>query len=110
MFKLFDDPLLDRHIRKLSLQKSSEPAPRRQSPPKELPLMHIKGTIRMFSQKGYGFITRDDGHSDVFVHISAITRAGLRALEKGDRVEFSLAPGRNGKTEAKDIVLLDEAA
>ena len=47
------------------------------------------GTVKWFNTaKGFGFIPRDDGGSDVFVHISAVEQAGLRALNEGDQVQF----------------------
>lgn len=71
----------------------------------------FKGVVKMTSDRGYLFIKRDDGlGGDVFCHMSTVSRAGICPLEKGDHVQFNLAPGRNGKTEAKDIVLLDEKA
>jgi cold shock protein len=67
------------------------------------------GRVKMFSERGFGFITRDDGGSDVFVHISAVTESGIRALQEGDRVEFNIVAGRSGKTEAADLRLLEAA-
>jgi CspA family cold shock protein len=62
-----------------------------------------KGTVKWFSaEKGYGFITRDDG-DDVFVHFSGITGEGYKTLEQGDRVAFNVAPGRRGM-QAVDVV------
>ena len=62
-----------------------------------------KGTVKWFSaEKGYGFITRDDG-DDVFVHFSGITGEGYKSLEQGDRVTFNVAPGRRGM-QAVDVV------
>lgn len=62
------------------------------------------GTVKWFSPvKGYGFITPDDGAKDAFVHISAVERAGLTSLDEGQRVEFELQPGRDGKTSAENI-------
>jgi CspA family cold shock protein len=58
------------------------------------------GTVKWFNgQKGYGFITRDNG-GDVFVHYSAIQGQGFRNLEEGDRVEFSVEQGQKGPAAA----------
>ena len=62
------------------------------------------GTVKWFnSQKGYGFITPDGGAKDVFVHISAVERAGLRGLNEGQRVEYDLTPGKDGKSSAENL-------
>ncbi len=55
------------------------------------------GTVKWFnSEKGFGFIAREDG-PDVFVHFSAIQGSGYRNLEEGQNVEFDVAPGRKGE-------------
>lgn len=61
-----------------------------------------KGTVKWFNdQKGFGFIQPDDGSKDVFVHISAVERAGLRSLTEGQKVSFELETDkRSGKTSA----------
>lgn len=57
------------------------------------------GTVKWFDEKkGFGFITRDAGGEDIFVHYSAITGQGFRSLAEGDRVEFGVAPGQKGMT------------
>ena len=62
------------------------------------------GTVKWFNPtKGYGFISPTDGQSDVFVHISAVERAGLATLNEGQRVEYELARGNNGKFSAVDL-------
>ena len=62
------------------------------------------GTVKWFNEtKGYGFITPEDGGSDAFVHISAVEQSGLQTLKEGQKVEYELAPGRNGKMAAQDI-------
>ncbi len=66
------------------------------------------GTVKWFNPtKGYGFIQPNDGSQDAFVHISAVERAGLHDLREGQKVEFELVPGRNGKSSAENLVLLD---
>jgi cold shock protein len=62
------------------------------------------GTVKWFnSQKGYGFIQPEDGSKDVFVHISAVERAGMSNLEEGQRISFELEGGQGGKTSAADL-------
>jgi CspA family cold shock protein len=59
------------------------------------------GTVKWFNaQKGYGFIQPEDGSKDVFVHISAVERAGLNSLHEGQRVGYELERGQQGKTSA----------
>jgi CspA family cold shock protein len=66
------------------------------------------GTVKWFNPtKGYGFIQPNDGTKDAFVHISAVERAGLQSLREGQKVEFELVPGRDGKTSAENLVAID---
>jgi CspA family cold shock protein len=67
--------------------------------------MRKSGTVKWFNQaKGFGFILPDGGGADVFVHISALTKAGVQSLGEGQRVSFDLAQDR-GKTMASEIQL-----
>src|SRR5206468_6382267 len=62
------------------------------------------GTVKFFNaMKGFGFIQRDDGQPDAFVHISAVERAGIPTLNEGDRLEFELEVDRRGKTAAVNL-------
>lgn len=63
------------------------------------------GTVKWFNEtKGYGFITPDGGGNDVFVHISAVERAGLRSLNEGQKVSYELvADKRSGKQSADNL-------
>jgi CspA family cold shock protein len=60
--------------------------------------------VKFFNaMKGFGFISRDDGQPDAFVHISAVERAGMTALNEGDRLQFELEVDRRGKTAAVNL-------
>lgn len=62
------------------------------------------GTVKWFnSTKGYGFIQPDDGGQDVFVHISAVERAGLSTINEGQKLSYDLERGNNGKTAATNL-------
>lgn len=77
--------------------------------------MHLKGrdmatgTVKWFnSQKGYGFVTPDAGGADVFVHISAVERAGLSGLNDGQKISYELVTDRrSGKTSAGNLQVVD---
>ena len=63
------------------------------------------GTVKWFNAtKGYGFIQPDDGSKDVFVHASAVERAGMNALREGQKVRYEVrGDSRSGKTSAEDL-------
>ena len=59
--------------------------------------VRLKGTVKWFNNaKGFGFIGRDDGNPDVFVHYSAISTDGYKSLQEGDAVEFEIVDGQKG--------------
>ena len=63
------------------------------------------GTVKWFNgQKGYGFIQPEEGGNDVFVHISAVERAGLSTLREGQKIAYETETGRNGKVAASICV------
>jgi CspA family cold shock protein len=67
-----------------------------------------KGTVKWFNAaKGYGFIAPDDGSKDAFVHITAVERAGLTGLAEGQAIEYELQDGKNGKSSAENLTLVD---
>jgi len=62
------------------------------------------GTVKFFNtQKGYGFIQPDDGGKDVFVHISAVERAGIANPDEGQKLSFDLEQDRQGRTSATNL-------
>ena len=64
------------------------------------------GTVKWFNPtKGYGFIEPSDGSKDVFVHISAVERAGLSSLNEGQKVSYEVVPGQNGKSSAENLTV-----
>ncbi|WP_333829143.1 cold-shock protein [Pararhodobacter sp.] len=65
------------------------------------------GTVKWFNAtKGFGFIAPDDGGKDVFVHISAVERAGLTGLADNQKISFEMQAGRDGRSSASDLRLL----
>jgi len=66
------------------------------------------GTVKWFNPaKGFGFIEPDGGGEDAFVHISAVEQAGLSTLQEGQKVNFELQPGRNGKSSAENLSIAE---
>ncbi|AVX03849.1 cold-shock protein [Maritalea myrionectae] len=68
-----------------------------------------QGTVKWFNtQKGYGFIQPDDGGNDVFVHISAVQKAGMAQLDEGQKLSYEiLQDQRSGKSSAGELVAAD---
>ncbi len=65
------------------------------------------GTVKWFNPtKGFGFIEPSDGSKDVFVHISAVERAGIASLNEGAKVNYDLQAGQNGKSSAENLSLV----
>ncbi len=68
--------------------------------------MGINGTVKWFNDdKGFGFITRDDGEKDVFCHHSAIQGDGFKSLAEGDKVEFDVVQGQKGPAAERVVKL-----
>lgn len=63
------------------------------------------GTVKFFNEtKGFGFIQPEDGNADIFVHISAVERSGMRTLQEGQKVSYDALPDkRNGKNAAENL-------
>ncbi len=66
------------------------------------------GTVKWFNRiKGFGFIEPEDGSKDAFVHISALQQVGLDDLREGQKIQYDLQDGRDGKSSAENLVPLD---
>jgi cold shock protein len=60
--------------------------------------MAMAGTVKFFNaERGYGFITPDEGGRDIFVHVTAVEQAGLKSLSEGQRISFDIEPDKKGK-------------
>lgn len=70
--------------------------------------MAQQGTVKFFNaEKGYGFIKPDSGGPDIFVHVTAVQRAGLKTLNEGQKITFEVEPDKKGKgPKAIDLVTL----
>jgi CspA family cold shock protein len=65
------------------------------------------GTVKWFNAaKGYGFIAPEGGGADAFVHISAVERAGYDSLSEGQRVQYDIVRGNNGKSSAENLKIV----
>jgi cold shock protein len=81
----------------------------RGGPQRELTGERANGTVKFFNDmKGFGFVQRDDGGEDVFVHISALERSGLGPLQQNDRIAFDIESDRRGKFSAANVNKIDD--
>jgi CspA family cold shock protein len=63
------------------------------------------GTVKWFNAtKGFGFIEPDEGGKDVFLHISAVERAGVQSPNEGQKIQYEMETGRDGRTSAGNII------
>ncbi|HSS65613.1 MAG TPA: cold-shock protein [Gammaproteobacteria bacterium] len=66
------------------------------------------GIVKWFNPgKGFGFVAPEDGGKDVFIHASALERAGINGLAEGQKIEYQLGAGRDGRTSAENVRLTD---
>ncbi|APH58098.1 Cold shock protein [Granulibacter bethesdensis] len=78
------------------------------APAKERQRAMLHGTVKWFNPtKGYGFIAPSTGEKDVFVHISAVQRAGLRSLNEGQQLDFEIEQQQNGRAAAVNLTRAD---
>jgi cold shock protein len=88
----------------MAVERSGGGASSGAGPQRQLTGEKASGTVKFFNaMKGFGFIQRDDGQPDAFVHISAVERAGMTSLNEGDRLEFELEVDRRGKYAAVNL-------
>jgi cold shock protein len=81
----------------------------RGAPQRELTGERANGTVKFFNDmKGFGFVQRDDGGEDVFVHISSLERSGMGPLQQNDRIAFDIEIDRRGKFSAANLSKIDE--
>jgi CspA family cold shock protein len=84
------------------------PAKTRGAPTEEGSASMPKGIVKWFNPtKGYGFIAPDTGGKDVFVHISAVQKAGLRSLNEGQKIGFEIETQQNGRNAAVELSQAD---
>jgi CspA family cold shock protein len=84
--------------REMSGRADARKARRRSNAGRGVFPMAMTGTVKFFNgERGYGFIKPDDGGRDVFVHITAVERAGLKDLMEGQRISFEVEPDKKGK-------------
>ena len=66
------------------------------------------GTVKWFNtMKRFGFIEPEEGDTDIFVHVTAVEAAGLSTLQEGQKIQYELATGEDGRSSAVDLVILD---
>ena len=66
------------------------------------------GTVKFFNtQKGFGFIQPSDGSRDVFVHVTAVQRAGLQTLKEGQKIGFEIQHSKDGRESAENLAVVD---
>jgi len=66
------------------------------------------GTVKFFNTtRGFGFIAPEDGGKDVFVHVSALERAGIPSVAEGQKLEYEVTSGRDGRTSAENLKLVE---
>jgi cold shock protein len=81
----------------------------RGAPQRELTGERANGTVKFFNDmKGFGFVQRDDGGEDVFVHISSLERSGMGPLQQNDRIAFDIEIDRRGKFSAANLSKIDD--
>ena len=100
---------MPKHLARASGGASSRPAVMgKRAPPNFKDLRMAIGNVKWFNPtKGFGFIAPENAGKDVFVHVSALQRAGIGALEEGQKVEYELGDGRDGRTAAENLRLVD---